>query len=95
MKQIDKKIIEELDESKIDDFDWDRFFYSDYMGFKSDFLLEDFQKVKDNSSTLEGNEDVYEITLRSGKKFTLILNFISPEKTVDKLNHHLMKIGKI
>lgn len=97
MKQLDNKIIEELyldmyredflqlDESKIDSFDWDRFFYSDYMGFKSDFLLEDFQKIKENSPTLEGNEDVYEITLRSGKRFTLVLNFVSAEKTEGKL----------
>jgi hypothetical protein len=97
MKEFDKKIIQELydniyredflqlDESKIDSFDWDRFFYSDYMGFKSDFLLEDFQKVTDNSPTIEGNEDVYVITLRSGKKFNLIINYVSPEKTEDKI----------
>lgn len=103
MKQIDKKIIEELyldiyredflqlDESKIDSFDWDRFFYSDYMGFKSDFLLEDFQKIKDNTLTIEGNEDVYEITLRSGKKFTLYLNYVSPDKMEEKVSRKIIE----
>ena len=102
MKKIDKKIIKELyldiyredflqlDESKINRFDWDRFFYSDYMGFKSDFLLEDFQKVKDNSPTLEGNEDVYGISLRSGKKFSLYINYTSPDKIDDKISRKIL-----
>lgn len=106
MKDIDRKIIEELysdiyredflrmDESNIDLFDWGRFFYSDYMGFKSTFLLEDFQRVKTNTPTIEGTEDVYDITLRSGKKFTLILNFISPEKSVDKINRKVIHANR-
>lgn len=106
MKDIDRKIIEELysdiyredflrmDESNIEFFNWEKFFYSDYMGFKSTFLLEDFQKVKDNDSTIEGTEDVYDITLRSGKKFTLMLNFISPEKSVDKINRKVIHANR-
>jgi len=102
MKEIDKKILEELyldiyredyfkiDESNIDNFDWDKFFSSDYMGYKSTFLLEDFQKINDKHPTIEGNEDSYQITLRNGLTFMLYINYNTPDKTKTRVDYNIL-----
>jgi len=73
----------QIDESKIRSFNWDKFFQSEYMmNFNNMFLLEDFKFVKTKPS-LQGEEDVYEITLRNGKKFELFLNYIFPSSVKD------------
>jgi hypothetical protein len=43
-----------------------------------EYFLESFEKMKSNSPTKHGNEDVYEIVLHNGQKFYLHINFIQP-----------------
>lgn len=94
MREIDKQVIFELYEDIMRDdflkkeeenFDWDVFFESDYMGYRSRFLLEDFRKIKDAAPTIEGDVDTYQITLRNGSVFELIINYSNPEKSKESI----------
>ena len=46
-----------------------------------EYFLESFEKIKANSPTTHGQEDVYEIMLHNGLKFYLHINYIQPLKT--------------
>ena len=46
-----------------------------------EYFLESFDKIKSDSTTQHGKEDVYEIVLHNGLKFYLHINFIQPSNT--------------
>ena len=51
-----------------------------------EYFLESFEKIKANSPTTHGQEDVYEIMLHNGLKFYLHVNYIQPLNTKDFIN---------
>ena len=46
-----------------------------------EYFLESFEKIKSNSPTKHGQEDVYEVVLHNSSKFYLHINYIQPLKT--------------
>lgn len=48
-----------------------------------EYFLESFEKIKSDSTTQHGKEDVYEIVLHNGLKFYLHINFIQPSNTTE------------
>jgi hypothetical protein len=46
-----------------------------------EYFLESFEKIKADSPTKHGQEDVYEVVLHNGSKFYLHINYIQPSKT--------------
>jgi hypothetical protein len=69
----------QLEESNLEFFNWDEFFKSDHMStYGSMFLLEDFELIETRPK-IDGEEDIYKITLRNGKEFKLFINYIKPD----------------
>jgi hypothetical protein len=63
-----------------DEYDWQDFSDQKYSGGFSYLLIESFEKIATKPSK-DGEEDFYEIVLRDGLKFTLRMNYISPNNT--------------
>lgn len=85
------KAIHKIDYFSIDekDFDEDKFFSveKDFQNLNAldiySYILESFKRVKQNSPTDDGQEDVYEVVLHNGQLFTLHLNYIEPKQSKD------------
>ena len=69
-----------IDESELDNYNWDSFFNHSNCGIFGVILLEEFGKLQSMVTRL-GTEDIYEVTLRNMQKFKLILNFWNPINT--------------
>jgi hypothetical protein len=72
-----------------EDFDENKFFSvnEDFINLNAldvySYILESFKQVKQNVSTDDGNEDVYEVILHNGQLFTLHLNYTTTQKAKD------------
>ena len=73
-----------------DNFNWNAFeklhaenFNLNSLNPEIEYFLESFEKIKSDSLTKHGKEDVYEILLHNGLKFYLHINFIQPSNTTD------------
>ena len=70
-----------IDESKIQNYNWNNFFEHSSMMIGGIGILEGFEKIKSDTPTNHGTEDVFLITLRNGQKFQSILNYWTPHNT--------------
>jgi hypothetical protein len=75
-----------------DKFDWNKFLtnQTNLINWSSsnpelECILESFNKTGSDVLTKDGHEDVYEIVLHNGLKFSLHLNYIRPSKARDFL----------
>lgn len=66
--------------SESDEFDWESFRLNPNSGSMSVSLLESFEKIGQNK-TRDGEEDVFEITLKDGLVFYLHMNYVNSDTT--------------
>jgi hypothetical protein len=75
-----------INESMVNFYDWNKFFEHSSMMIGGIGILEEFEKIKSDSPTTHGTEDVFLITLRNGQKFESILNYWTPHNTKDYMS---------
>lgn len=69
-----------IEDSEIDNFDWDNYFLDEYVGIYSSFLLENYNKIKDLEPIPVGLLDQYQIVLKSGLDFILNISYNNSEQ---------------
>jgi len=70
-----------LDESQAKSYNWHDLFHNKLMTIHSSLVLEDFEKIEDQKTTDDGDEDVYKITLKNGSIFDLIISYSKPSSS--------------
>lgn len=81
----------DIEESLIEQYDWDEFFGCREFSFNN-LLVEEFRTINDGKTTSNGFQDTYEIELKNGQKFMLFLDYESPNKTKEKIKKRIIEL---
>ena len=82
-----------IDESIVENYDWELFFEHRHLGICSLMVLESFTPAYKNKQISDGFEDVYEITIENDKKFTLVIDYSTPSKTKDTIETRILTLN--
>lgn len=76
-----------IEESKVENYNWDLFWRHPDMPKMGFSILEGFEQIQKHEPTIYGTEDKFLITLKSGQTFTVIINYWNPAKTKDTVKY--------
>ena len=70
-----------IDDSLVENYNWDSFFKDDYVLLYNSFLLESFEKIRNLEKTNFGLWDQYRIVINNGMEFVLNINYNDADRT--------------